>query len=199
MIVEWTRALFDATGFLPRGHCGPWTVPLELIYIISNGFIAQAYALVAVCLFLIGRKRSREIEYGWLLPWFSAVFAACALTHVCDIVVFWWPAYRLFTLISGIAAILSISTAMWTPSITKALLAMPSPTVFQQVNKELESALSLNEVAINELRGTITALRRQVDHLERMRQTGLWVAEQESALRELKKVLESPFAKEAHQ
>ena len=67
--------------------------------------------IIAVCLYLIGSKRRHEIDYGWLLPCFAAVFAACGLTHVCDIAVFWWPGYRLFTLITAItAAFLSIST-----------------------------------------------------------------------------------------
>ena len=25
MIVDWFTTLFDATGFLTRDHCGPWT------------------------------------------------------------------------------------------------------------------------------------------------------------------------------
>ena len=25
MIVDWITNLFDATGFLTRDHCGPWT------------------------------------------------------------------------------------------------------------------------------------------------------------------------------
>ena len=68
-----------------------------------------------------------------------------------------------------------------------------------EVNRELESAITRKEEAINELGGTVAALRRQVNHLERMRQTGLWVAEQESALRELKAVLASSSNQEASQ
>ena len=63
--------------------------------------------------------------------------------------------------------------------------------MYERVNQELQSAVALKEEAINESRATIAALRRQVNHLERMRQTGLWVAEQESAFRELKTVLAS--------
>ena len=68
--------------------------------------------------------------------------------------------------------------------------------MFQKINHELEQAVALKEEASNESKATIAALRRQVNHLERMRQTGLWVAEQESALRELKTVLDSSNAKE---
>ena len=69
--------------------------------------------------------------------------------------------------------------------------------MFQKITSELKQAIALKEKAINESRGTIAALRRQVDHLERMRKTGLWVAEQESALRELKTALDSSSVKEA--
>lgn len=191
MIVDWFRELFNAHGFMTRNHCGPWSQSLMRIYIASNGLIALAFILVAVCLYLIGRKRGREIAYGWLLPCFASVFAACGLTHVCDIAVFCWPGYRLFTAVNVLTAILAVSAAVWLPRLTKILLDMPGPSVFQRVNRELQQAIALKERAINESRETIVALRRQVDHLERMRQTGLWVAEQESALRELKTVLES--------
>ena len=53
---------------------------------------------------------------GWMLLLFAAFIAACGLTHVCDIVVFWWPGYRLFTLISvSHGHISSVYTALLLP------------------------------------------------------------------------------------
>jgi hypothetical protein len=197
MIVDWFVKLFDATGFLTRDHCGRWSDSLMLTYIVANVLITSAYFIISVCLSFMWRKRRHDIDYSWLLLLFAAFIGACALTHVCDVLVFWWPGYRLFTLISAVTAIVSVYTAFRLPYVTQALVSLPSPSLFQKIHRELEQAIALKEEAINESRGTIAALRRQVDHLERMRKTGLWVAEQELALRELKTVLESPFVREA--
>jgi hypothetical protein len=197
MIVDWFVKLFDTTEFLTRDHCGRWSGSLVLTYIIANGFITVAYIIISVCLCVMWRKRRHDTDYSWLLLLFAAFIAACALTHVCDILVFWWPGYRLFTLIAAVTAIISVYTAFRLPYVTRALVSLPSRSLFQKIHRELEQAIALKEDAINESRATIAVLRRQVDHLERMRRTGLWVAEQESALRELKTVLESPFVREA--
>jgi hypothetical protein len=196
MIYDWFTKLFEATGFLTRDHCGPWSGSLVWTYILSNIVITLAYVLIPIYLYIIWRKRRYDIPDSWLFLFFAAFIAACGLTHVCDIVVFWWPAYRLFTLISAVAACLSVCTAIRLPYVTKSLVELASLAIFHNINRELELAMALKQEAINESKTTIAALGRQVDHLERMRKTGLWVAEQESALRELKLVLDSSFAKE---
>jgi two-component system, chemotaxis family, sensor kinase Cph1 len=196
MIAKLFIKLFDATGFQTRNHCGPWSDALIRAYIASNALITLAYVFIPFCLLIIWSKRHRDVEYAWLLLLFAAFITACGLTHICDIVVFWWPGYRLFTLISSVTAMLSVCTALWLPSVTAAIVRLPTPQMYRTIKEELEQAVALKEEAINESKATIAALRRQVNHLDRMRQTGLWVAEQETALRELKTVLESSTAKE---
>ena len=199
MIADWLIKLFDATGFLTRNHCGPWSKPLIIVYVTSNILITLAYLLIPLGLVTIWRQRRHDFNYSWLLILFAAFISSCGLTHVCDVLVFWWPGYRFFTLVSATTALLSVFTALWIPLVTRSLARLPTLATFQAINAELERASDLKEAAIHESRATISALRRQVDHLERMRKTGLWVAEQESALRDLKVVLDSPLVKEAPQ
>jgi two-component system, NtrC family, sensor kinase len=196
MFYDWFTKLFEATGFLTRDHCGPWSSSLVWTYILSNVVITLAYFSIPIYLYVIWRKRRYDIPDSWLFLFFAAFIAACGLTHICDIVVFWWPAYRLFTLISAVTAGLSVYTAVRLPYVTKSLVALPTLAIFHNMNRELELAVALKEEAIDESNTTIAALVRQIDHLERMRKTGLWVAEQESALRELKLVLDSSVARE---
>ena len=115
MIVDWIKALIDTSPFLTRHHCGPWSEPLMQVYVISNGFIALAYLLIAVCLMVIWRKRRGDMKCGWVLVTFAAFIATCGLTHICDIAVVWWPVYRLLTLISAISALLSFATVCGSP------------------------------------------------------------------------------------
>jgi two-component system, chemotaxis family, sensor kinase Cph1 len=191
MIVDWFMKLFEASGFLTRNHCGPWSDTLVRAYIASNVVITMAYVLIPLCLLIIWSKRRHVVEYAWLLLLFAAFITACGLTHLCDVVVFWWPGYRLFTLISSVTALLSVYTAMWLPSLTSTIIRLPTAAMYERINQELEQAVARTEKASNESKATIIALASQVNHLERMRQTGLWVAEQETALRKLKVVLES--------
>ena len=112
--------------------------------------------------------------------------------------VLWLPVHELSTLICAISAVLAVAIMMRLPWLTALALNFLTPERFRQITVELEDAIKLKDRAINELNGTVNALHRQLNHLERMRRTGLWVAEQETALRELKSALDSPFATEAH-
>jgi hypothetical protein len=196
MWIKWIFDLFDATRFMTRGHCGPWSESLKPAYIASNLLIAIAYLILPLGLLQIWRKRRHESDFHWILLCFAAFISACGITHLCDVAVFWWPCYRLFTLVSAITATLSVGTALTFPWVLPILLALPSPERFERVTRDLERNVRLKDAAIADLNRTVDALRRQVDHLERMRQTGPWVAEQESALRELKSILDSPSVKE---
>jgi hypothetical protein len=196
MIVDWIKELLDASGFMTRDHCGLWTEPLKQAYTISHALIALTYVLIGFCLVVIWKVRRHEMQCGWVLLTFAASSATCALTHVCDIVVFWWPAYRLFTVIAVASALLSAATAMWLPWLTKIALSLLTPERLENVNRQLEDASLQKDRAIKDLNATVAALGRQLDHLERMRQTGLWVSEQETALRDLKIALDYSSAKE---
>jgi hypothetical protein len=196
MVVDWIIELFDATGFLTRGRCGPWTELLQQAYVVSNGVIALAYFLISIGLYVLWKKRKNDFEYSWILLCFTAFITACGFTHVSDITVWWWPGYRLFTAIDVVTAVLSIGTAMAFPWVASILLRAPTPQQFERLNTELQEALKLKDEAIEGLRESIAALSRQVGYLEQMRKTGLWVATQEAALHELRTVLHSSRAKE---
>ena len=197
MIVDWIKALIDTSPSLTRDHCGPWSEPLTQVYIVSNGSIALAYLLIAVWLMVIWNKRRRDTRCGWVLLTFTAFIATCSIQHICELTLLWWPVYRLLTFISVVSALLSLATLMWLPWLTGLALNLLSPERFRQITLDLEIAIMLKDRAIYELNGTVSVLRRQLNHLERMRRTGLWVAEQEMALRELKTALDSSNASEA--
>jgi len=192
-MVDCLATLFDVTGFLTRGHCGPWSESFELAYIASNAIIALSYFLMPCHLYVLWEKRRRDFDYPRILICFAAFTTLCGLTHVGDIVVRWWAGYWLFVLIFALTAAVSIATAMTLPFVTAFFLKLPTP---QQFQRELKDAVKLKDDAIDTLTESLTLLRRQVDHLEQMRKTGLWFAEQESVLRVLKRVLDSPINRE---
>jgi uncharacterized coiled-coil protein SlyX len=72
------------------------------------------------------------------------------------------------------------------------VLNVRTPAQFQ---RELNLAVKLKDEAIETLNGALTTLHQRVNHLEQMRKTGRWVAEQESILDELKVLLNPPTGK----
>jgi hypothetical protein len=197
MIVGWIKALIHAPPLPAHDHRGPGLEPLTQVYFASNGFIALAHILIAVCLMVIWKKRHRDMKCGWALVTFAAFLATCGFTHICTIAVFWWPAYEVLTLLSAVCALLSLANVMWLPWLTGLALNLMTPERLRQITLELENAIKLKDRAINDLNGTVSALHGQLNHLERMRTTGLWVAKQETALRQLKTALDSSIATEA--
>jgi hypothetical protein len=153
--------------------------------------------LIPVCLYVIWKKRRHDIDYGWMLLCFSSFITACALTHLCDVASFWWPGYRFFTLISVVAAVLSIGTALTLPWVVLAVLDAPTSKQFRQVNLSLADAIKAKDDTISVLNEVTASLSRQVRDFEQMRKTGRWVAEQEAILRELKGVMDAPCARES--
>jgi hypothetical protein len=183
--------------FLMSDHSGSWCAILKQVDVLSSGFIALALLLISFCLIAVWRERRRDMKRGWVLVIFAAFGAACGLTHIRDIAVSSAPAPPFFTVMSAVAAILAVAAAMRLPRLTELALNFLTPERFRQTTLELEDAIKLKDRAIEDLSTTVAALRRQVDHLERMRKAGLWVAEQEAALRALTTALGSSSASEA--
>jgi hypothetical protein len=192
MVVDWVAELFDSTGFQVRGHCGPWSEPLKLLSVASHAIIALAFFLISYCLHGSWKEWRQDLAHRTILTCFAAVIMLGGLTHVCDVVVWCWPGYHLFILISALTAAVSIASAMYLPSAIRCFLNVPIPAHFQ---RELNEAVKLKDEAIETLNGELTMLHQQVNHLEQMRKTGRWVAEQESILDELKLLLNPPTEK----
>jgi hypothetical protein len=195
-MIDWLSRLLDTDGFLARGHCGPWSEGLKATYIVANATIALAYFLIPVALWILWQARRRDLVYPWILLCFVGFITFCGLTHVCDVVVFWWPAYRLFTLMSIATAVLSLATACLLPIEVRYLLGVPTPEQWRKAQEELEAAGRAKDAAIRVRDLTVAGLQQQVRHLERMQEMGMWASGQERVLKDLKTLLDSPAVKE---
>jgi hypothetical protein len=127
MLFEVLVKLFNSSDFLARGHCGQWTDSLKLTYIVSNAFIALAYFLISSSLLVLWKGRRNVFGSPGILLGFAAFIAACGMTHLCDVTAFWWPAYRFYTLLDAITAVLSVGVAMAVPSAVWYLLRRLPP------------------------------------------------------------------------
>ncbi len=191
MQIDDLQRLFDPSDLMARGQSGRWTGSLELTCLASNVAIALACGVISVAMLRLWKWRRDVLGSGWILAGLAAFIGACGLCRVCDVAVFWLPAYRLYTLVDAATAALSTTIAVAFPLVVGQLIRLPTIGEFRRVNEQLERACVAKDRAFDRLEATIRSLKRQVAHLERMRRTGLWVEEQESILRELKTLLNS--------
>lgn len=110
------RQLFDVSGFVARAHCGPaWTPGLVHLYQAGEISISLAYKLIPFVLwrFLwLWRQNRLDIptveHYLPRLAWaFIAFILSCSLSHDNEIIVFQYPAYRIFALVACLTGALS--------------------------------------------------------------------------------------------
>jgi two-component system, NtrC family, sensor kinase len=141
--------LSDTSGFTPRSHCGKWEEWLVYTNIFSNSVIALAYFTISIAIFYFYNKRKTSIKYSWILLLFVGFISLCGITHVNEALVFYYPSYRLFTLISTLTASVSIGTAIILPKVIKNLLTYAS---FEDARKAYERLAKQEEFITLKLR-----------------------------------------------
>lgn len=103
---------FDTSGFIPRGICGNWPMWIRILNQSSNLVIALAYLAIPAALIYFARKFPQRFRGGQQLlsgAWWTAAFVfLCGLTHFCEFLAFYWPAYHFFTMVLFATAIVSV-------------------------------------------------------------------------------------------
>jgi hypothetical protein len=128
--MEW---LLDTAHFFTRNHCGVgWTSTLILISRFVNFLIFFAYFSIPVSLMVIWWElrgiaslktlKDTVIQSRWIVLMFVFFIFFCGLTHLCDVLVFDWAPYRLFTLVDTITAVLSVTTAVFLPRVSRHII-----------------------------------------------------------------------------
>jgi hypothetical protein len=173
--------LFDQSPFAPRAACGPgWTHELVFAYQLANLLIFAAYCYIPLVLWKLYQKRRNDFPSTWLLPAFSAFIVFCGLGHLADVVVFYRPSYRLFTLIDFLTAMASWATAIALRGAVDRLIVYPSLSRYEEAlvkaaeadatkTRLLEEEHKLREdkrKRIEQLQERVDDLLEQITHLE---------------------------------
>jgi hypothetical protein len=143
--VDFIARLFDASGFVPRRICGEWSTGLILLHNLSDGLIWLSYIAIPFVLVYFIRRRS-VMPFPWIFWLFGAFIVLCGTTHLMEVVLFYWPHYRLAGLIKLATAIASVSTVVALVPITPVALAMRNPRDLEREisgRKGVEDALRL--------------------------------------------------------
>ncbi len=124
--MDFLARLFDSSGFVPRRICGEWSTGLILLHNLSDGLIWLSYIAIPFVLVYFIRRRS-DMPFPWIFWLFGAFIVLCGTTHLMEVVLFYWPHYRLAGLIKLATAIASVSTVIALVPITPVALAMRNP------------------------------------------------------------------------
>ncbi len=168
----WLR-LFDTTGFMPRRICGIWTPGLILLHNLSDFLIWTAYLAIPIVLVAFAYQRRHELPFRHLFWLFGLFILACGTTHLMDIFLFYWPAYRLAGVIKLVTAVASWGTVAALVYIVPRALGMRSPDALQteieereeveaqvrQLNAELESRVVERTAQLSQ---TVALLEQQI-------------------------------------
>jgi hypothetical protein len=187
--MSWLDWIFDSSSFATRDHCGAWTDLFKYVYVFSNAAIAFSYFVIPIALMFMYRLRRGDVIARWMLVMFILFIGGCGLTHVGDVLAFYWPAYRFFTILALITAIASVPTAILLPIEVARAIDVPTPEQYREINRKLEIQAQAEGRLIDSQKEIIRALRHQAKNWEQIRTMGVWTEGQQKILGRLYEVV----------
>src|SRR5262249_14147593 len=131
----------------PRWECGAWSSGHGWLHIISDAGVWSAY-LAIPCVLAFFALRRRDVPFRTILWLFGAFILACGTTHLMEVIIFWWPVYRLAGLIKLGTAIISWTTVIALIPTTPRVLAMRNPQDLEQEIEKRTSELAAANAAL---------------------------------------------------
>lgn len=181
--------LFDTSKFITRNHCGDWPLWMEYLYIISNILVAIAYFAIPFMAIILWKYKRNDVARGWILIIIAFFIFFCGLTHLADVLVFYWAPYRFYALIDFLTAIFSVLTVIYLPPVILHLLKLPSRELIHQLNNELQTLYNnerLNRINSEEQNNK---LKKEIIELKYIVETNRWFNEKDKALNVLNEML----------
>ncbi len=155
--------LFSPEGFMPRRFCGLWTPGEIYLHNASDFLIWSAYLAIPIILLLFAWKRKQELPFRSLIVLFGLFIVSCGTTHFMEIVMFYYPVYRLAGLLKFITAVISWATVIsLIPAIPRAL-AMKSPDALEIEVRDRTAELEKANRAKDELLVREQTARREAE------------------------------------
>lgn len=102
--------LVDTQSFPQRWHCGQWSSFDGWAFITAELLIFIAYLAIS-CSIVYFFKSSFLKDYRKTAALFAVFIASCGIGHFLDLLMFWWPAYRLLAVWHWITASVSLVAA----------------------------------------------------------------------------------------
>jgi hypothetical protein len=190
--------LFDSSVFVPREVCGDWSGGLATASKLADFFIFLPYAVIPFILIYFWYHRRDHVPKPIVLILFAMFIIFCGWTHLNDILVFTWPAYRFFVLIKVITAFCSMYTMIILGPVCKYFLSLPSfeeqRTFAEQMrlkNEQLQLEMTRRELSEAECKDQNKKLLDQLNLYEDQLKQTVWVEDRQKTLHKLREMLVS--------
>jgi hypothetical protein len=183
------RWLFETSGFVTLGHwAAGWAPWLRQTWLLANFLIGYCAFVIALNLFRLYRSKKSELPAPELLVLSSALLVLGGLSHLGDVVVFFWAPYRLLTTIDVATAVCAAAVACRLPSVVQRMVRLPTLEHIRSVNRALEDDLSRSARSNHELIQRNAALKERVRALEHMIKTNIWISEKTAMMEEFSRI-----------
>ncbi|MBV6642310.1 MAG: HAMP domain-containing histidine kinase [Cyclobacteriaceae bacterium] len=132
-VTDFFSGIFSTMNWPARWNCGIWS-PFHGWFSITSDFLVWlSYFTIPGILFFFLHKKQVPKQFRKVFWLFIAFILCCGLTHLMEVIIFWWPAYRLNTTISFLTASVSIATVFSLVGILPASLKYKSPEEMQSI------------------------------------------------------------------
>jgi hypothetical protein len=124
-LTEFFSWLIDSSQFMPRSHCGPGWDPHLIGYNVSANFVTfLCYMIIGTWVFFHseGLKSITGDHSAWIWKIWGLFIFSCSLTHLQDAIIFYFPTYRLDTILRVINALCSTVALFTLPVLSRAIL-----------------------------------------------------------------------------
>lgn len=152
--VDFWSNLFSTTGFVPRWECGDWSTAHGAASISAGLVTFVAFVAIPIALGTLLRRR-KDVPFRWVFRLFQAFILLCGLTHLSNNLMFYWPAYRLDTVLKVVAAAFAAVAALVLIPALPRILRLKSP-------EDLEAVIRVKDHLEKELRHANRDLQNQV-------------------------------------
>jgi signal transduction histidine kinase len=149
-MIDTLRRFLSEDGFMPHGMCYRWRPSVLSLHLVSDALITLAYFSIPFTLVYFVRER-RDLEFQWMFVCFAIFIVACGATHAMEIWVIWYPTYWLSGSIKAITALASVPTAILLIKLVPQALRLPSPSILQIANANLQSEINERRQAEKEV------------------------------------------------
>lgn len=142
--LDFFSTLGSTSEWPPRWYCGEWSTFHGWFYIISDFLIWLAYFAIPLTLFYFIRKSNQRLPFQGVFSLFILFIAACGITHLIEVVIFWIPIYKISAIAKFGTALVSVGTVFALVRVTPSALQLKSPAQLEaeiQRRKEAEQEL----------------------------------------------------------